>query len=98
MVFMSVSLPVGTIEIYSVLNCKVWLKDLNGLRVSFTEEVDRIPRNNSPAGGRHFGNKIWLDALTSLGTQRSDRDINHAPCPGLSHPLASLEYILPPGE
>lgn len=37
---MSVSLPVGTTEIYSVLNCKVWLKDLNGLRVSFTEEVE----------------------------------------------------------
>lgn len=37
---MSVSLPVGATEIYSVLNCKIWLKDLNELRVSFTEEVE----------------------------------------------------------
>lgn len=58
MFFLSVSLPVGTTEIYLVLNCKVWLKDLNGLRVSFMEEVDRTPRGNSPAGGRHSGNKI----------------------------------------
>lgn len=57
MFFLSVSLPVGTTEIYSVLNCKVWLKDLNGLRVSFMEEVHRTPRG-SPAGGRHSGNKI----------------------------------------